>query len=146
MTGQPQDQTQQAQQTQQAEQTQRPQQASWNPLATLEQVGLLALGAVDLVLDQVRQATDRGQGAVRRSDVRELVADGMKDLKARGELASQRVAAADSDNYLELMARRSIERNVRTAGAVRPERTVQPEKTVQPEETVQPDKTVPPHA
>jgi hypothetical protein len=114
MTGQPQDQTQQAQQ------------APWNPFATLEQVGLLALGAVDLVLDQVRQAADRGQGAVRRSDLRELVADGMKDLKVRGELASRRVAAADSDNYLELMARRSIERNGRTAGAAQPEKTVPP--------------------
>ncbi|QEV16239.1 hypothetical protein [Streptomyces alboniger] len=112
MTGQPQDQTQQAQQ------------APWNPLAALEQVGLLVLGAVDLVLDQVQQATDRGQGAVRRSDVRELVADGMKDLKARGELASRRAAAADSDNYLELMARRSAERSTRTAAAAQPEKTV----------------------
>ncbi|WP_158708867.1 hypothetical protein [Streptomyces sp. NRRL S-920] len=115
MTGQPQDQTQQAQQAQQG---------PWNPVATLEQVGLLALGAVDLVLDQVRQATDRGQSAVRRSDVRELVADGLKDLKARGELASRRAAAADSDNYLELMACRSVERSARTAAAAQPENTV----------------------
>ncbi len=100
MTAQPQDETRQTQS----------QQAPWSPLAALGQVGLLALGAVDLALDQVRQVTDRGQGAVRRSDLRELVEDGLQDLKVRGELASRRVAASDSENYLELMAHRAIDR------------------------------------
>ncbi|MEU9187791.1 hypothetical protein AB0D14_25270 [Streptomyces sp. NPDC048484] len=118
MTGQPQDQTQQTQS--------QSQQTPWNPFVTLEHVGLLALGAVDLALDQVRQAADRGQGAANRSDLRELVADGVNDLKVRGELASQRVAAAESENYLELMARRSIERNVRTVHAAQPEMPVPP--------------------
>ncbi|MFD3807238.1 hypothetical protein ACFWSF_15760 [Streptomyces sp. NPDC058611] len=51
-------------------------QAPWNPFAALEEVGLLALGAVDLALDQVRQATGLGEDAARRSDLRELVAAG----------------------------------------------------------------------
>ncbi|WP_157855812.1 hypothetical protein [Streptomyces aureocirculatus] len=123
MTGQPQDQTMTGQPQ---DRTHQAQQAPWNPFATLEQVGVLALGAVDLVLDQLRQAAAGGQGAARRSDLRELVADGMRDLKARGELASRRVAAADSDNYLELMARRAIERSGRTAGAAQPDQAVPP--------------------
>jgi hypothetical protein len=109
VTAQPQDATE-------TQQTQSPQ-TSWNPFAALGQVGLLALGAVDLVLDQVRQAADRGQGAVRRSDLRELVEDGLQDLKVRGELASRRVAASDSENYLELMARRAIDRTARADAA-----------------------------
>ncbi|MEV0371439.1 hypothetical protein AB0I10_16695 [Streptomyces sp. NPDC050636] len=91
--------------------------STWNPFAALEQVGLLALGAADLALDQVRQATDRGQGAMRRSDLRELMEDGMKELRARGELASRRVTEADSKNYLELMARRAVERTEAIARA-----------------------------
>lgn len=87
----------------------------WNPFAALEEVGLLALGAVDLALDQVRQATGRGEDVARRSDLRELVADGVKELRARGELASRRVVAADDDNYLELMARRAAARRARHA-------------------------------
>ncbi|MFH8791686.1 hypothetical protein [Streptomyces sp. NPDC017941] len=131
-TGQPQDRPQHEQQTQWAQHEQHEQQAPqaqrapWNPFATLEQVGVLALGAVDLVLDQMRQAAAGGEGAARRADLRELVADGMRDLKARGELASRRVAAADSDNYLELMARRAVERSGRTAGAAQPDPAVRP--------------------
>lgn len=120
MTGEAQDQTQQTQS--------QSQQTPWNPFDSLEQVGLLALGAVDLALDQVRRAAERGQGVVTRSDLRELVADGMKDLKARGELASRRVAAADSENYLELMAHRAIERNAPAADAD----AAQPAKTAPP--------------
>ncbi|WP_051840500.1 hypothetical protein [Streptomyces sp. NRRL F-5126] len=112
MTGQAQDQSHQTQQTQSPSQ-----QTPWNPFATLEQVGLLALGAVDLALDQVRRAADRGQGVASRSDLRELVADGVQDLKVRGELASKRVIAADSENYLELMAHRAIARNGITGSA-----------------------------
>lgn len=91
-------------------------QAPWSPFAALEEVGLLALGAVDLALDQVRQATGRGEDMARRSDLRELVADGVKELRARGELASRRVVAADDDNYLELMAHRAAARRARAAG------------------------------
>ncbi|MER5873202.1 hypothetical protein [Streptomyces sp. NPDC002044] len=114
MTGESRDRTQRAQQAQQARQT------PWSPFAALEEVGLLALGAVDLALDQVRQATGRGEDVVRRSDLRELVADGVRELRARGELASKRVAAADDDNYLELMARRAAERRDRADGARTP--------------------------
>ncbi|MEV6576180.1 hypothetical protein [Streptomyces sp. NPDC051577] len=99
----------------QADQARQGGAAPWSPFAALEEVGLLALGAVDMALDQVRQATGRGEDVVRRSDLRELVADGVKELRARGELASRRVVAADDDNYLELMARRAAERRARTA-------------------------------
>ncbi|MDQ0773643.1 hypothetical protein QF026_002109 [Streptomyces aurantiacus] len=133
MTEQPQDQThnqtqdraQQAQSQQGEGQAQsQSRQAPWNPFGALEQVGLLVLGAVDLALDQVRQAADRGEGAVRRSDLRELVTDGVQDLRVRGELAARRGTAADSENYLELMARRAVERKARTADTARPETTV----------------------
>ncbi len=133
MTEQPQDQTQHAQSQQGQRQGQgqgqaqsQSRQTPWNPFGALEQVGLLVLGAVDLALDQVRQAADRGEGAVRRSDLRELVTDGVQDLKVRGELAARRVTAADSENYLELMARRAVERKARTVDAVRTETTVPP--------------------
>ncbi|MBP0460560.1 hypothetical protein [Streptomyces montanisoli] len=118
MTGQAQDQSQQTQS--------QAQQPSWNPFATLEQVGLLALGAVDLALDQVRRAAGQGQGVASRSDLRELVADGVQDLKVRGELASKRVAASDSDNYLELMAHRAIARNGITGDAPAAGKTAPP--------------------
>ncbi|MEV5595283.1 polyprenyl synthetase [Streptomyces sp. NPDC052496] len=81
----------------------------WHPAAGLEQVLLLAAGAADLVLDQVRQAADRGQGLLRRSDLRDLLADGVNELRARGELASRRVTP-ETENYLELMARRAVRR------------------------------------
>ncbi|BCL26818.1 hypothetical protein ACFFS2_00040 [Streptomyces aurantiacus] len=137
MTEQPQDQTQDQTRNQTQDQAQQGQsqqgegqaqsqsrQTPWNPFGALEQVGLLVLGAVDLALDQVRQAADRSEGAVRRSDLRELVTDGVQDLKVRGELAARRVTAADSENYLELMARRAGERKARTVDAARSETTV----------------------
>ncbi|MFD3937173.1 hypothetical protein ACFWSF_15765 [Streptomyces sp. NPDC058611] len=39
----------------------------------------------------------------------------MKELRARGELASRRIVAADDDNYLELMAHRAAARRLRAA-------------------------------
>ncbi|MFD3778394.1 hypothetical protein [Streptomyces sp. NPDC058612] len=120
MTGESWDQAQQAQRAQQARQTRQAPQTTWSPFAALEEVALLALGAVDLALDQVRQATGRGEDVVRRSDLRELVADGVKELRARGELASKRGVAADDDNYLELMARRAAGRRERADGARTP--------------------------
>ncbi|MFH8347757.1 hypothetical protein [Streptomyces sp. NPDC018045] len=80
-----------------------------NSAAGLEQAFLLAVGVADLVLDHVRQAADRGQGLLRRSDLRELLAGGVDELRARGELASRRVTP-ETDNYLELMACRAVRR------------------------------------
>ncbi|MFH8406974.1 polyprenyl synthetase [Streptomyces sp. NPDC018019] len=77
--------------------------------AGLEQAFLLAVGVADLVLDHVRQVADRGQGLLRRSDMRELFADGVDELRTRGELASRRITP-ETENYLELMASRAVKR------------------------------------
>lgn len=77
--------------------------------AGLESVALLAVGIADVALERLRRAADRGQQLLRRSDLRELVADGVDDLRARGELASRRVAP-DTENYLEVMACRAAKR------------------------------------
>ncbi|MFI6638883.1 hypothetical protein [Streptomyces sp. NPDC050504] len=79
-----------------------------NPVDALGQVGLLALGLADLALDQLRRLTDRGQRVAQRSDLGDLVTDGVHELHARGELAARRMSQ-NSDNYLELMARRVAE-------------------------------------
>ncbi|WP_050514616.1 hypothetical protein [Streptomyces rimosus] len=86
--------------------------AGRNAAAGLEQALLLAVGVADLVLDHVRQAAERGQGLLRRSDLRELLADGAGELRTRGELATRRVAP-ETDNYLELMACRAVQRSGR---------------------------------
>lgn len=80
-----------------------------HPTAGLEHVALLAVGIADLALERLRHAADRGQQLLRRSDLRDLLADGMNDLRARGELASHRVTP-DTENYLEVMARRAAKR------------------------------------
>ncbi|MFD6938162.1 hypothetical protein ACFWAP_18685 [Streptomyces goshikiensis] len=81
------------------------------PSATLELLTLLAAGAADLALDQLRQSADRAQEALRRSDLRELLTDGVVELRKRGELATRRAgAASEHENYLEIMARRAAER------------------------------------
>lgn len=77
--------------------------------AGLENVALLAVGLADVVLERLRHAAEHGQQLLRRSDLRELFADGVNDLRARGELASRR-AAPDTENYLEVMARRAVKR------------------------------------
>ncbi|MDJ0382730.1 hypothetical protein [Streptomyces sp. G-G2] len=79
------------------------------PAAALELLTYLAAGVADMALDQLRESTERAQGVLRRSDLRELLNDGVVELRKRGELATQR-AAAGSENYLETMARRAAER------------------------------------
>ncbi|MFI1769400.1 hypothetical protein ACH41H_46350 [Streptomyces sp. NPDC020800] len=76
-------------------------------LTALSQVGLLALGLADLAFDQLRQLADRGRQTGPRPDLPHLLTDGMKELHARGELAARRVTQ-DSDNYLELLARKVV--------------------------------------
>ncbi|MFI2235917.1 hypothetical protein [Streptomyces chrestomyceticus] len=77
--------------------------------AGLENVALLAVGLADVVLERLRHAAEQGQQLLRRSDLRELLADGVNDLRARGELASRR-ATPDTENYLEVMASRAVKR------------------------------------
>ncbi|MFJ6793021.1 hypothetical protein [Streptomyces sp. NPDC091268] len=83
--------------------------AGFNPSATLELLTLLAAGVADLALDQLRLSADKAQDVMRRSDLRELLTDGVVELRKRGELATSRVTAG-SGNYLETMARRAAER------------------------------------
>ncbi|MFE6905311.1 hypothetical protein [Streptomyces erythrochromogenes] len=74
--------------------------------ASLELLTLLAAGVADLALDQLRQTADRAQDALRRADLRELLTDGVVELRKRGELATRR-AGTGHENYLETMARRA---------------------------------------
>ncbi|UNO38447.1 hypothetical protein [Streptomyces sp. MST-110588] len=77
--------------------------------AGLEQAALLAVGLADLVLERLRRTAERGQQVLRRSDLREVLSDGVNDLRIRGELASRRVTPS-TENYLELMACRAAKR------------------------------------
>ncbi|MEU9147683.1 hypothetical protein [Streptomyces sp. NPDC048349] len=93
---------------QEAPQQERP--ANSSPAAApLEFVALLAAGVADLALDQLRQSADLAQQVMRRSDLRELLTDGVVELRKRGELATRR-AGVGNENYLETMARRAAER------------------------------------
>ncbi|MFC9585240.1 hypothetical protein ACFVJ8_20750 [Streptomyces yangpuensis] len=78
--------------------------------ASLELLTLLAAGVADLALDQLRQTADRAQDALRRADLRELLTDGVVELRKRGELATRR-AGMGEENYLETMARRAAAQN-----------------------------------
>ncbi|WP_199920456.1 hypothetical protein [Streptomyces katrae] len=79
------------------------------PPVTLELLTLLAAGVADLALDQLRQSAERAQGVLRRSDLRDLLTDGVVELRKRGELATRR-SGAGAENHLETMARRAAER------------------------------------
>ncbi|MEU6315725.1 hypothetical protein [Streptomyces sp. NPDC047014] len=82
--------------------------AAGSAAASLELLTLLAAGVADLALDQLRQTADRAQDAMRRADLRELLTDGVVELRKRGELATRR-AGVNGENYLETMARRVAE-------------------------------------
>ncbi|MFK0044676.1 hypothetical protein ACIQU4_11300 [Streptomyces sp. NPDC090741] len=60
-------------------------------------------------LDRLRQSAERAQDVLRRSDLRELLTDGVVELRKRGELATRRPGAGAED-HLETMARRAAER------------------------------------
>ncbi|MFF9983431.1 hypothetical protein [Streptomyces erythrochromogenes] len=92
----------------QEQQQERPA-GSGSAAASLELLTLLAAGVADLALDQLRQTADRAQDALRRADLRELLTDGVVELRKRGELATRRAGMGD-ENYLETMARRAAER------------------------------------
>ncbi|MFJ3202271.1 polyprenyl synthetase [Streptomyces sp. NPDC086989] len=79
------------------------------PPMTLELLTLLAAGIADLALDQLGRSADRAQDVPRRSDLRDLLTDGVVELRKRGELATRR-AAAGAENHLETVARRAAER------------------------------------
>ncbi|OKI03425.1 hypothetical protein A6A06_39425 [Streptomyces sp. CB02923] len=72
-------------------------------------MALLAVGIADFALERLRDAADRGRHLLHRSDLRDLLADGLNDLRARGELASRRVTP-DTGNHLEVMACRAAQR------------------------------------
>jgi hypothetical protein len=49
-----------------------------------------------------------------RADLGSLVEEGMRDLCARGRLATQRIAQRSPDNYLEDLAQRASTRDTAT--------------------------------
>ncbi|MFD7839027.1 hypothetical protein [Streptomyces sp. NPDC059761] len=60
-------------------------------------------------LDRLLQSAEGAQDALRRSDPRELLTDGVVELRKRGELATRRPDAGAED-HLETMARQAAER------------------------------------
>ncbi|OEJ34602.1 hypothetical protein [Streptomyces subrutilus] len=56
-----------------------------------------------------RAREERAQQSAHRSDVRELLVDGVVELRKRGELATRRADAGDVD-HLEAMARLAAQR------------------------------------
>ncbi|WP_406185963.1 hypothetical protein [Streptomyces sp. NBC_01006] len=60
-------------------------------------------------LDRLLQPAEPAQDVPRRSDPRELLTDGVVELRKRGELAARRPGAGAED-HLETMARRAAER------------------------------------
>ncbi|MCX5010567.1 MULTISPECIES: hypothetical protein [unclassified Streptomyces] len=109
-------QTEHEQSAQERSERERPQQerpanaAPASPAAApLELLTLLAAGVADLAFDQLRQTADRAQHVMRRSDLKELLTDGVVELRKRGEVATRR-AGVGAENYLETMARRAAER------------------------------------
>lgn len=69
-------------------------------------VSLLA-GAVDLGLEQAEGVLRRIRGVLGRSDLKDFVADGHRDLKARGELALGRYVPS-VESHMEALARQAI--------------------------------------
>ncbi|MDH6108036.1 hypothetical protein P3T36_007652 [Kitasatospora sp. MAP12-15] len=63
-------------------------------------------GVVDLGLEQAEGLLRLTRGVLGRSDLREVVADGQEDLRARGELLLGRLAPA-TESHLEAVARRA---------------------------------------
>ncbi|MBT2541137.1 hypothetical protein J7E99_10560 [Streptomyces sp. ISL-44] len=102
-------QTEHEQSAQERSERERPQQDRPANAAPLELLTLLAAGVADLAFDQLRQTADRAQHVMRRSDLKELLTDGVVELRKRGEVATRR-AGVGAENYLETMARRAAER------------------------------------
>ncbi|MFD5506624.1 hypothetical protein ACFWIB_02450 [Streptomyces sp. NPDC127051] len=87
-------------------------------------------------LDRLLQSAERAQDALRRSDPRELLTDGVVELRKRGELATRRPGAGAED-HLETMARQAAERVASEAtpvhdGSPRTARRVPPTATPTP--------------
>ncbi|MBT2450604.1 hypothetical protein J7F03_26720 [Streptomyces sp. ISL-43] len=82
------------------------------PSAALEPPALLAAGARDLAPDRLRRSADRARDPAHRSDPWALLADGVVELRKRGEIAmSRRTGTAGSaESHLVTMARRAAER------------------------------------
>ncbi|MFF5447841.1 hypothetical protein [Streptomyces sp. NPDC012888] len=78
----------------------------FSPTGTLELLAHLVAGVADLAIEQLKQSSDRAHDVMRRADLRELLTDGVVELRKRGELATQRMGGG-SDNYLEAMAQRA---------------------------------------
>lgn len=79
------------------------------PSATLGLPAPLAAGAADPAVDELGRTGDPEREARRRSDPRDLITDGVVELRKRAAPAARRTAAG-SEDCLETMARRAAER------------------------------------
>ncbi|QUX30414.1 hypothetical protein KGD83_07780 [Nocardiopsis akebiae] len=67
---------------------------------------LVAAGAADLAWSGIGAALRGARSVLGRSDLAELVRDGRRDLRERGELALRRYAPT-AESHMELLARRA---------------------------------------
>lgn len=74
-----------------------------------EQVLHIAAGLSDLALEQAENAARTMRSLLRRSDLRDLVEDGLGSLAARGDLAIKRTAPS-REPHMEFLARRAADR------------------------------------
>jgi hypothetical protein len=75
----------------------------------------VAAGIADTVLERAEGAARSLRGALRRSDLSDLVADGVADLASRGRIATARVTQS-SGPHIEQVAQRAAAR-LRSDGA-----------------------------
>ncbi|WDZ89579.1 hypothetical protein [Nocardiopsis sp. HUAS JQ3] len=67
---------------------------------------LVAAGVADLAWSGIGAALRGARSLLSRSDLAELVRDGRRDLRERGELALRRYAPT-AESHMELLARRA---------------------------------------
>ncbi|ARQ68539.1 polyprenyl synthetase [Streptomyces marincola] len=74
-----------------------------------QDVVLLAAGLADLAVGVLGSAVGTARRFLRRSDAQDLIADAVRDLRARGRLALDRQGGAEPA-YLDVLARQVLAR------------------------------------
>ena len=80
-----------------------------DPGARGEHVVRLAVGLCDLALESIENAVSGARGLLRRSDLKDIAADGLASLAARGDLARARAGTGQAP-HVEFLAQRAAER------------------------------------
>ncbi|MFF9558388.1 hypothetical protein ACF1DY_21570 [Streptomyces albus] len=75
---------------------------------------LLAAGAAELAADGLARALGRVRELLNRADLDELATEGRRELKARGQLVFERLAAGPA--HLEILAQHAAARRTAPAG------------------------------